>query len=223
MPDEGGIDSDTIGCDFGRQQGGLAQSETVTLITEGYEAIMAKVQSNLIIHGLSGMLGKQVVIKRQKNGQYVVAAAPGAHGGELSEAQKQQREKFRQAILYAKAAHNTAEYQELAQSRGQSTYNVAVADFLHPPEIQGIDLSAYKGAPNEQIKITAVDDVKVKTVGVMIVTDDGTLVEKGAAVATDAANQWLYTTTGTAPSASVKVVVDVADLAGQVTEVTQHN
>ncbi len=31
---------------------------------------MAKIQSNLIIHGLSGMLGKQVVVRRMKNGQY---------------------------------------------------------------------------------------------------------------------------------------------------------
>jgi len=36
-------------------------------------------------------------------------------------------------------------------------------------------------------------------------------------------NQWLYTTTSAAPSTSVKIVVDVADLSGQVAEVSQHN
>jgi len=185
---------------------------------------MAKVRSNLVIHGLSGMLGQQIVVRRQKNGNYVIAAAPGPYAKhELTEAQKQHQEHFRQAILYAKSAKNTPEYKDVATSRGQSTYNVAVADFLHPPEIQQIDLSAYNGAPGETITITAVDDVKVKTVGIMIVNDDGTLVEKGTAVPTTDANHWLYNTTATAASPSVKIVVDVADLAGQVAEATQHS
>ncbi len=83
--------------------------------------------------------------------------------------------------------------------------------------------AAYKGAIDDKIAITAVDDIKVKTVGVMIVNDDGTLVEKGAAVVADQnTNQWLYTAKCAAASSSVKIVVDVADLAGQVAEVSQH-
>ena len=183
---------------------------------------MAKVESNLVIHGLSGMLGKQLVVRRGMNGQYILSAAPHNPSTDVTDAQAQQREKFRQAILYAKSAQKTPEYKDAAETRGLSTFNVAVADFLHPPEIKRIDLSGYKGAPNETITITAVDDVKVKTVGVMIVADDGTLVEKGSAVAAPTGNQWLYTTKNPAPFTSVKIVVDVADLAGQVAEVSQH-
>ena len=110
-----------------------------------------------------------------------------------------------------------------AESRGFSASNVAVADFLHPPEIQKIDLSGYKGAIDETIAITAVDDVKVKTVGVMIVNDDGTLVQKGTAgVAAENSNQWLYKTKCAAGSSSLKIVVDVEDLAGRVAEATEH-
>jgi hypothetical protein len=98
-------------------------------------------------------------------------------------AQKEHQERLRQAILYAKAAQSTPEYQDVAKVRGQSGYNVAVADFLHPPEIQQLDLATYKGATGDRITITAVDNVKGKTVGVLIATDDGTLVEKGSAVA----------------------------------------
>ena len=174
---------------------------------------MAKIQNNLIIHGLSGMLGKQVVVRRMKNGQYVLSAA-----------QKEQRERFRQAILYAKGAQGMAEYQDVAEARGVSAFNVATADFLHPPEVQKIDVSGYHGAIDETIHIMATDDVKVKTVGVMIVNDDGTLVEKGTAVAGTAnTNEWLYTTKCAAASSSVKIVVDVADLAGQVALVTEHS
>jgi hypothetical protein len=184
---------------------------------------MAKVENNLVIHGLSGMLGKQVVVRRQKNGEYVLAAAPNRRGHELSDAQKEHQERFRQAILFAKGAQKTPEYQEVAKARGQAAYNVAVADFMHPPEIQHIDLAGYHGAPGQTITITATDDVKVKEVGVLIATDDGKLVEKGSATASPQnGNLWLYTTTATAPSAVVKIVVDVADMAGQITEETEQ-
>jgi hypothetical protein len=184
---------------------------------------MAKIENNLIIHGLSGMLGKQVVVRRMKNGHYVLAAKPAHRLREATDAQKQQREKFRQAVLYAKGAKGTAEYRDAAELRCISAFNVAIADFLHPPEIQKIDISAYRGAIDEPIRITAVDDVKVKTVRVMIVNGDGTLVEKGTAVSiSENANEWLYTTTCAAGSSSVKIVVDVVDVAGQVTEVTEH-
>jgi hypothetical protein len=184
---------------------------------------MAKIEGNLIIHGLSGMLGKQVVVRRMKNGHYVLAARPAYRLRAATDAQKQQREKFRQAILYAKGAKGRAEYRDAAESRCVSAFNVAVADFLHPPEIRRLDISDYKGAIDETIRITAVDDVKVKTVGVMIVNDDGTLIEKGMAVSgNENPSEWLYTTKRAAGSSSVKIVVSVADLAGQVTEVTKH-
>jgi hypothetical protein len=184
---------------------------------------MAKVEQNLVIHGLSGMLGKQVVVRRQKNGEYVLAAAPGHRTREMTEAQKQHLDRFRQAILYAKGAQKNAEYQDLAKARGHSAYNVAVADFLHPPEIQHIDIAGYHGAAGQTITITAVDDVKVKEVGVLLATDAGVLVEKGSAT-TSAENGhvWLYKTTAAAPSAAVKIVVDVADMAGQIAEETEH-
>ena len=184
---------------------------------------MAKVRNNLVVHGLSGMIGKQVVIRRHKNGEYTVAAAPGPSSREQTDAQKAHQERFRQAIAFAKGAKQEPEYQTAGKSRGKSSFNVAMADFLHPPEIQEIDLSAYQGAPGESISITATDDVMVKTVGVLIATEDGTLVEKGSAVRSSTnANQWMYTATANAPASSVKIVVDVADLAGQVTEQTEH-
>ena len=183
---------------------------------------MAKVRNNLVIHGLSGMLGKQLVVRAKKNGSFVVAAAPRRGAGPPSDAQKQQRERFRQALLYAKGAQAREEYQEAAAARGQSARNVAVADFMRPPEIRAIDLSGYDGAPEQTIRITAVDDVKVNTVGILIATEDGNLVEKGSAIASaNDGTLWTYTTTAAAPHSAVKIVVDVADLAGHVTEKTE--
>ena len=185
---------------------------------------MAKVRNNLVLHGLSGMLGQQLVVRHQKNGTGVLAAAPTkVEGRKPTAAQAKQQERFRQAVLYGKATKAKPEYVARAKSRGVSPFNVATADFLHPPEIQSIDVSAYTGAVGQVIQISAVDDVEVATVGVLIVTDTGTIVEKGSAVVSAAdPHQWAYTTTAAAPSSSVKIVVDVADLAGQITEESKH-
>ncbi|MFO0762679.1 MAG: hypothetical protein U0359_39945 [Byssovorax sp.] len=184
---------------------------------------MAKVRNNLVLHGLSGMIGKQLVIRKQKDGDYIVCSAPNAEGHEATPKQKQQQELFRKAMLYAKSAKNKPEYGPIAKSRGVSTFNVAAADFFHPPEITDIDLSAYSGASGETITIKAVDDVKVTTVGVLLTDDNNVLIEKGKAMMSPQdPHVWTYDTTAAAPSASVKVFIDVADLAGHVTEQMKH-
>lgn len=185
---------------------------------------MAKVRNNLLLHGVSGMIGGQLVVRKTQNGRYVLSAAPTrAEGREPTAAQKEQQEQFRQAVLYGKGAKNKPEYEEIAKARGVSAFNVATADFFHPPEVKGIDVSAYSGGPGQKISVHAVDDVKVVTVGVLIALDDNTLVEKGQATVSPLdPHLWVYTTTATAPSPSVKILVDVADLAGQVTEETAH-
>ncbi len=66
---------------------------------------MAKIRSNMILHGVSGMIGKQIVIRQGKDGRGVLAAPPiVAEDREVSPKQKEQQEKFRQAIFYAKGA-----------------------------------------------------------------------------------------------------------------------
>ncbi len=92
---------------------------------------MAKITNNLVIHGISGMLGRQVVVRRMRNGQYTLSAAPKRSSKEQTVAQKEHRERFRLATQFAKTAQSTPEYKELAESRGLSAYNVAIADFLH--------------------------------------------------------------------------------------------
>ncbi|APR88464.1 hypothetical protein A7982_13813 [Minicystis rosea] len=185
---------------------------------------MAKIRNNVVLHGVSGMIGKQLVVRLGKDGRGVLAVPPTvAEGRESSAKQKEHQERFRQAILYAKGAQVKPEYQKVADARGVSAFNVATADFFHPPEIREIDLDAYHGGVGDKITIVAVDDVKVAEVGILLTDDDDTVIEKGKAVlSAEDPHRWIYTATHAAPSASVKVVVDVADLAGQVTEETAH-
>lgn len=180
---------------------------------------MAKVVNNLVMQGLAGMIGKQLVVRRIKSGTYVVSVAPTYPADrEPTAGQKAYRERFRRAVAYAKQARNKPEYQRLAESRGVSSFNVATADYLHPPEIRGIDLGGYAGGQGQTITIDAFDDVKVASVEVRITTEDDAVVEAGSAARSDThADQWVYTTTATATAAPVKVRVEATDLAGRVT------
>jgi hypothetical protein len=182
---------------------------------------MAKIENNIIVRGISGMLGKQVVVRRTRKGGYVMSAAP-RHSTALSEAQRAQRERFRQGAIYAKAAQHLPEYVQVAEARNQSAYNAAMADFLSQPEVQRIELGDYRGQPGVDIAITAIDDVKVKAVRVTITTDDGGLVETGAAVVSAGSNQWLYRTTATANSSGLRIVAQATDIAGHSAELAAH-
>jgi hypothetical protein len=92
---------------------------------------MAIVVDNLIIKGLSGRLGKQLVVRRRRDGTYVVAAAPPRNTGRKpTEGQKAYREVFRAAIAHARTAKNDPAVIAAAKERGQSGFNWAVSDYL---------------------------------------------------------------------------------------------
>ena len=84
-------------------------------------------------------------------------------------------------VIYAKGAIEAPETQEIyssvAAKKKKTPIQVAVADFLNVPEIENVDLSKYTGTPGDIIKVTASDDVMVKSVHISIINDDGTLVE----------------------------------------------
>lgn len=178
---------------------------------------MARVNANVILHGVSGMLGDQVVVRQQQDGTYVLAARPARRKHRtFSPAQQAQQERFRRAALYARAAQGKPEYQALAKARRIAAFTVATTDYLTPPEILGIDLNGYHGAAGQEIVIAAIDDVKVTAVKVLLAQDDSTVIEGGAAVVDpEDPHRWVYTATTTAPSTSVAVFVDVFDLAGR--------
>lgn len=103
---------------------------------------MAKVRNNIIIQGLSGSLGDQLVIKQDKAGRTIVGVAPAFDPNRtFTEAQAEQHEKFRNASIYAKGAKNDEVYVDKAEGTPLNPYNVAMADWFHAPEIKGIDVS----------------------------------------------------------------------------------
>lgn len=185
---------------------------------------MAKSNGNIVVSGLSGRLGKQLVVRTQKDGDTVVSAAPRrVKGRKGTPAQQAQQERFRKAGLYGRAMKNLPEYLALAAQRKVSAFQVATSDYLRAPEILGVDISEYQGVAGQKIQVAALDDVKVVTVNVTLCQDDDTVIEKGHATVTPMDPRlWVYTATTNAPSTSVKIRVEVTDLPGNTTTQTAH-
>jgi hypothetical protein len=176
---------------------------------------MAKQTRNVVTYGLSGKVGELLVF-RQVKGKTVVSSAP-QQSKKVSEKQQSHRGRFRQAVIYAKAATtgqsgSKALYDALAAKKGQTPFIVAVADFFNAPEIRQIDLSRYTGQVGDEIRIEVSDDAAVKEIGVSITNADGSPVEEGFAQSDASGSIWTYKATQTNANLSGdKIVVSVYD------------
>jgi hypothetical protein len=178
---------------------------------------MATVRHNIVIEGLGGMLGDQLILKRDKAGRTIISIKPRFdENREFTTAQLEQQERFQEATAYAKeAAQAEAIYAEKAEGTAKSAYNVAVADWFHSPEVREIDLSSYTGEVGETIRAKVVDDVQVTQVNILSTTGADVLVEQGAM--THEQGWWYsYTTTQNCPAGTAKVIVTGMDLPGHV-------
>ena len=185
---------------------------------------MAQSKNNIITHGMSGKIGDLIVF-RNLNGKTIVASKPTERKGELSEGQKQNLKRFQQATIYAKSAVADPalkeEYKAVAKE-GESAYNVAVADFMHAPDISEVNLSHYSGKVGDTISLTATDDFKVVEVFVSILNEDGTEVEEGYAQPAPGGVAWIYTATANNDSLTGdKIIIRASDLPGHTAEVEQ--
>lgn len=183
---------------------------------------MAKVRNNVIVRGLSGSFGDQMVIKIDKAGRTIISNKPEFdENRQFTPAQQAQHEKFREARAYAKDAKNLDVYVAKAEGTPMSSSNIAMADWFHAPEIKEIDLSNWTGQAGQYIRILAMDDVQVCQVSVVITDEQDAVLEQGAAVKDDASPWWIYTTTVTV-TGNPKVLVAVEDLPGHITEMTKN-
>jgi hypothetical protein len=91
-----------------------------------------------------------------------------------------------------------------------------MADYLTSPTVESIDLSKYKGAINDVISITAIDDFKVTKVEVVILSAAGQQLEAGTAIQDKFdGTKWRYTATvANALLAGTQVTVTAYDTPG---------
>ena len=95
---------------------------------------MAKMQLDPLFVEISGTMGG-FVFKKSRRGQAIVARRPRRSNTEPSEAQKAQRERFKLAIAYARAAMADpavrATYEEIAAKEGKGAFAAAQSDYFN--------------------------------------------------------------------------------------------
>ena len=185
---------------------------------------MSKVVDNDVTAGLSGKFGRQLIFRNTKGQTIVARQSTRNRKRKQTQAQKDHIKRFREAVVYAKAAladeAKKAAYNEKAMSKDYavSAYNIAVADYLHSPEINEINVNEYSGQAGEKIFISAIDNFKIVAVRVEIRQGDDTLVEKGVAEVAPTGVEWIYTTQSVNASlAGSRIIASVEDTPGNVT------
>lgn len=181
---------------------------------------MGKSKANYAITGLSGKVGK-IFVYRQRGGETIVATPP-VRTAPPSPKQIQQQTKFAQAATYARNALldptlKEAYTTEAKKRRNVSPYNMAMTDYLRPPQITNVDHSAYTGdASGEKIIIEAADAFKITTMKVKITAANNSALEEGTA--TLVKGKWEYTTTATNTTLTgSKITLTATDRPGNTT------
>jgi hypothetical protein len=170
---------------------------------------MAKLNSNMLVKGARGHVGKQFVYKQQAN-QTVIAKMPEVKKNLIpSQEQQAVRDLFAAAVVYAKGAMGDpllkSEYQKKANAV-RTAYNIAFRDYLKAPVVTGINAEAYDGTVGSLITVSAKDDFRVTEVRVSVYDANGNLVEQGNALLHPIdRNKWSYNST-----------VAQADIAGSI-------
>lgn len=183
---------------------------------------MAKVRNNLVMQGLSGMLGNQLLIRQDKAGRTIIGAKPQFNPNRaFTDSQKQHQHSFREAAAYAQTARSIPIYISKAAGTSMNPYNVALADWFHAPEILELDLGDWTGQPGKVLRVKALDDVLVTGVDVMIRDAGGALLEQGPATQLDAL-WWEYTTRISA-TGNLTVVAAAQDMPGNVTKMSKSS
>ena len=186
---------------------------------------MTKVRFHGPIAGFSGAMGEMVFADteaKNKTVAYMKKHYPP------TEAQLNQRARFKEAALRAKAALDDpakrAFYEMIAEQRDITSYAVALMDILVAPHFKPLDLSEYKGNIGDKITIRAVDDIGMANVEVNISAQDGTLIEGGAAVEDGIrTGVWIYTATiPVALGSDIFIKITGSDHAGTKAQMTEN-
>ena len=179
---------------------------------------MADIKLNPLIEQAHGKMGGVVFKKYQDRTIIAEKAQPKQPNTPAQQATKQN---FRLAALYGKTVmanpETKAGYAAAAAAKKVPVFSLIVADFLNPPVVDQIDLSAYTGKTGDLIKVWAHDEYKVTGVQIIIRDNNGTTLEQGAAVLSDTDGSWDYTaTTNLSADEHVAIEVDASNLPGHV-------
>ena len=182
---------------------------------------MSKERKKGLLGEFTGKVGP-IVVKYQE-GKYIVTTPP-VIPNKPSTKQLTQRERFKEAVEYARLANlddsPTKEiYEEAAKFHGKYPFRLAMADFFHPAQIAEVDSSEYHGRAGDILTIKVRNEVPVAKVTVSITDGDGNGIERGLAIEQNFL-EWTYTATQDLPGDDAIFVIHATDLPGNTTEET---
>jgi hypothetical protein len=154
---------------------------------------MARGTHSPLLKGISGQLGKQLVVK-QYGDKIVLAKYPDMDRVKPSELQKLKRSRFAEAMKYAQSQMRSPEGRALYAIKvtaSRRALNVAMSDFYHAPVVKEIDLQFFRGQGGDRLLIWAEDDFLVERVEVHLYLPNGTLGEQGEACL-NVEGWWVY-------------------------------
>lgn len=119
---------------------------------------MATVSSNLLTKGFSGSMGP--IVFRQLRGKTVIAGKPDKILKQQSAQQRQNRDRFKAASIWAKQQMLDEEkkayyWRKAKKLKLPNAYTAAVCDYMRKGEIKEVDTRRYKGNAGDEIKIIA--------------------------------------------------------------------
>lgn len=174
---------------------------------------MAKVNGNIFLERVNGTVGDQMVLKRVRGGRTILCKKPTfREDRQFSEKQLAKQQLFREATAYSSEMKQEPIYLAMAKGTERTGYNVAVADWLNPPQILEIDLSRWNGAAQDLIRMRVQDDVKAAQVRLEIVNAEGVILEAGHS--TEAGALWWQYAVTQPFAGELTVTVSASDLPG---------
>jgi hypothetical protein len=167
---------------------------------------MAKVTMNQLLEVLRGRIGG-LVFRQRPDGRTIISGAPRYRKGKATPKQKAHRERFKDAVHYARwAAKLHPVYGELAEGTWKSAYNFALSDWFEAPVIHRIERR------EGRVLVEASDNIRVTRVQVSVLDEQGTALEKGEAIRGEG-NWWEFAS----QSEGKTIVAEARDLAEHVT------
>ena len=158
---------------------------------------MSKTTESKLTKSYSGIFGNQVLLKNRK-GKSVMTIPPQKIPKPPTEKMIKWRKHFAHASQYATQSlldpDKLAAY--TAKSRdGLAPYVVALTDYLHPPYVDEVEISGYRGNPGDKICVSAYDDFMITGVGVQIFDPAGNMLEEGDCVFNLSSGMYDFTVT----------------------------
>jgi hypothetical protein len=182
---------------------------------------MPIIEQNAVMHGTSGMLNKQVVI-RQQGGRTLMGYRPKKRTSPPSAKQLARQETFKEAVKYAKDAMKNEMVRAMYEARETAfvtAFNLAVRDYLKKPEIKAVLQDEYTGMAGSRLLIVAYDDMEVSRVRVRLHNGAGTTYEEGEATLAADKPVFEYVLQNDVPAGqNVMATVTAIDVPGNTTE-----